>query len=58
MERASDDEVVARLGEDRARELADELEPHGLTVVPTDVLDALLADAARYQRLADLVDPP
>lgn len=51
------DEVAALLGEERARELAEELEPHGLTVVPTWLLDSLLSDSARYQRLAALVDP-
>jgi hypothetical protein len=60
VERTNDehDEVVARLGEARAEELAAELEPHGLTVVPTWLLDSLLGDAARYQRFAALVDPP
>ena len=54
---AGDAEVHDKLGRLRALELADELDPLDLKVVPIAMLHVLLNESAKYRRLAALVEP-
>jgi hypothetical protein len=45
------DPVAAALGEERADELALELDEHGLMIIPVHTFDELMRKAAGYDRL-------